>query len=379
MHLNLFSLLLLAGLLVFGGGSVSAQSPVSKAARPAIAVDRSENVLLLHSGRILKGVVKRVSTGYVVSSQGGHLAVSAEDVRFEAHDLSEIYLMLRYELKDPTVKEQMKLAEWSFSQKLYNFASRDLLTVLDRDPSHEAARRLLKRIDDEQSRQTDAGANSVLTRDDSSKPIADDAARSLAGLSTPLAQQFAASIQPLLLNKCGNARCHGGSSDNDFRLSRGGSGAGNHRVYAERNLASLLKYIDLDRPSQSRLLQINQGAHAGQTIFNGRSGADQQKLLQDWVQATAQEIQPAPKPKPTRTTPGRQPVVELVDAPMSAQTPAISAPETAASASVAGRTSPVKPVVSDTERSHIQKLLREDDQDAFSPDEFNRRFADVAR
>ena len=373
MYRNLVSLLLLGGLVAFGSGAASAQSSVPKTARPAIAVDRSDSVLLLHSGRIVRGLVKRVSTGYLVSSQGGHLAVSAEDVRFEAHDLSEIYLMLRYELKDPNIKEQLKLAEWSFSQKLYNFATRDLLTVLDRDPTNEAARRLLKRIDDEQSRHPDAGANSVLTRDDSVKTMSDDSARSLAGLSTPIAQQFAASIQPLLFNKCGNARCHGSSSDNEFRLTRGSAGAGNHRVYAERNLALLLKYIDLDRPSQSRLLLVNQGAHAGQTVFNGRAGADQQKLLQDWVLAAANDIHPAPKPQPARTTPGRQSVIELVET----QTLATQEPTVPGAASRTAATA--KPVVSESERSNIQKLLREDDQDAFSPDEFNRRFADVAR
>ena len=379
MYPNLLSSLLLGGLLAVGWSPAAAQSPASKAARPVVAPSHSDSVLLLHSGRILKGIVKRVSTGYLVTSQSGHLAVSAEDVRFAAQDLSEIYLMLRYELKDPTVKEQLKLAEWSFSQKLYNFASRDLLTVLNRDPSNETARRLLKRIDDEESRQPDAGANSVLTRDDSTKPIADDAARSLAGLSTPLAQQFVASIQPLLFNKCGNARCHGSSSDHEFRLTRGSSGAGNHRVYSERNLALLMKYIDLDRPSQSRLLQANQGAHAGQTVFNGRAGADQQKLLRDWVLAAADEIQPAPKQSVARTTSGRQPVFELVEAEVPARTALIATQEPTASGAVTGKTATAKPVVSESERSHIQKLLREDDQDAFSPEEFNRGFADVAR
>ena len=113
---------------------------------------------------------------------------------------------------------------------------------------------------------------------------------SLGGLSRDTAQQFTARIQPILLNKCGNAHCHGVASDNGFKVSNFRTIGHSSRQTSEKNLADALQYIELDQVGKSRLLTALQGAHGGKgTIFVGQTGAEQAKTVRSWVRTVAQE------------------------------------------------------------------------------------------
>src|SRR5262249_20312220 len=119
---------------------------------------------------------------------------------------------------------------------------------------------------------------------------------SLGGLSNESATAFTQRIQPLLMNKCGNASCHGKSEPNDkrdgFRLNPVRLGTSSHRLYTERNLAEVLRYIDLEEPALSPLVTIPQGAHAGTAgVFHGTSGNTQLKTLRAWTKTVAEEKQ----------------------------------------------------------------------------------------
>ncbi len=334
--------------------------------------DSNEGVLMLNSGRIVSGKIKQVSTGYLVTSRSGYIAVARGDVRFAANDLSELYLLQKRELKDPSVAEQMQLAEWCFAQKLNAYAAKELIAVLGRDPQHEPARRLLARLDDDQQRET-----TTQTREASSKKIADDEALSLAGLKTATAQKFAGSVQPLLHNKCGNIRCHGANSENEFRLTRGTPGTGNHRIYSERNLAAILKHIDLDRPYDSKILKIAEGSHAGQTMFSGHSGAEQKKLLSEWVLQAARDLNPKAAKQPTPSVFAGGFNAERV----TSQEPSTDARAPITKTAATERTPSKKSLadaeslLTDAEKSNFRKVLESAEADAFDPEEFNRKFA----
>lgn len=347
----------------------------SQRAKPALAeTDGSESVLLLRNGRILKGHIKTVSTGYLVTSKSGYLAINADEVRFEGKDISEIYLQLRQELKDPSVKEQLGIAEWCVNQHLYQYAERELQGVLKRDPTNEVARRVLKRIEQESEQQEDAASNSKLLTNLNDKTAPDDAARSLGGLSNTTAQQFVGSIQPLLTNKCGNARCHGGEVENDFKLARGATGGGNHRVYAERNLATVLKQVNLAQPTESPLLRVTRGSHAGRPIFTGPGAAVQQKLLTTWVETVATELR-----GPAGLTGTKLSTTSEYDSVRAGKIERVVEPKVVPVAGVQ-QPAPIEQVAAstaalrDAPKAQTEPVKR--GGDAFDPDEFNTKYSD---
>lgn len=342
----------------------------SRARGNLLTADNSEGVLMLNSGRIVSGKLKQISTGYLVASRSGYIAVDRDDIRFAANDLGELYLLQKRELKDPSIAEQIKLAEWCCTQKLNAFAAKELLAVLNRDPSNEHARKLLARLDDDQQRTPSVTTPS---RDSNNKKLADDEARSLAGLKGTTAERFSSSIQPLLHNKCGNAKCHGPNADHEFRLTRGSPGAGHHRIYAERNLAAVLKHVDLDRPQDSKILRIADGAHAGQTMFSGHQGAEQRKLLTDWVMQAVKDLNPkSGNPPPANVFAGNSAKASATTEPKPEPRPIPAEPEKSASSKSV--TDP-QALLTEAEKSNFRKVLESAENDAFDPEEFNRRSA----
>src|SRR5581483_3985835 len=123
--------------------------------------------------------------------------------------------------------------------------------ALRRDPASETARKLLARVED-----------TLLTKPPPPKPLQKSTdglvtpeVEALGGFSRPTAAQFTASVQPLLINKCGNPRCHGANAENGFRLVPVRLEGHGNRHGTEQNLATVLKYINVHEPQDSPLLE----------------------------------------------------------------------------------------------------------------------------
>jgi len=114
-----------------------------------------------------------------------------------------------------------------------------------------------------------------------------DEATSLTGISREQSALFVRKIQPIMLNKCGNANCHGNAAKSEFRLTQVTRRYGNHRIYAEKNLAEVLKWIDLEDPLRSQLLTKSEQEHPQQgiVVYTGYAGRKQQQVIQEWVAA----------------------------------------------------------------------------------------------
>ena len=368
----------------------------------------------------MKGRIKTISTGWLVSTDRGNAVIPFEQVHFDADNLNEAYLRLRIQNGRPTVATHLRLAEWCLSQDILAEAARELRDALEKDPANETARLMLNRVDNEINRRTPQPEPSeppsdvvILTEYEVDAPETNEV-RSLAGLSPDTAREFVASIQPLLLNKCGNARCHGPAVENDFKLTRLRNGSSNSRVVSERNLAVVLDDLQPGPDKRPRLMEIARGTHVGQTIFNGRYGAVQMETLQTWMKAAAKELsfelqsgettafstrspasvspgaagdnslhESSPESNESATGPSGLAIAQSEsdkgttgDLPASGGKPGvINTPLKV------GRNEP-KPDSADapTPLSNVQRLLQEARQnvrkkDAFDPDEFNRRFA----
>lgn len=328
---------------------------------------------VLTDGRIMRGNITRHAAGYYVERPGGTIFLPSEQVRCVARDLQDAYRQQREQMLDPTAAMLIQLAEWCISYRLYDEAGDELRRALRRDPQNETARRMLARLDDMLSTKPLRSIESS-RRDVYGVEVAD--VESLGGLSKDLAAEFTTKIQPLIMNKCGNAYCHGTAAENEFRLQHVRIGSANQRLSSQRNLALLLKYVDVAQPEQSPLLTKTRGAHGGTTfaIFSGASGAGQQELLTSWVTRVAEERQTEQQKLARRTplkapglptTPGGTNTIQLASAEQPAPQPAM----------ISNQQPPRRldelttPPETDQTPRPVPRF------DPFDPAEFNRQFA----
>lgn len=253
-----------------------------------------EQVVILNNMQLLKGTVTRSPNGFVLEHAAGRLVVPPDEVRVFGNDLPDAFHRLVESYPEPTAATHYHLALWSWSHYLKEDAREQLVMALDRDPDHEAARTMLKRIDDQKAAQRRQAA--------AAKPKPIDPrivngielpeVESLAGLSRETAAQFTKRIQPLLLNKCGNASCHGPKTPTGFQLEQiRGTGSAS-RLHTERNLAAVLAQIDQNRVNSSPLLTAPMGNHGGlnKSLFFGSTGERQLETLKAWARSASKEL-----------------------------------------------------------------------------------------
>lgn len=263
-------------------------------AAPLGAQATGQRVLVLVDGQLIENPFLVRPDGYDVQVAGGRLFVESSRVRFVARSRDDAYVQMRRSYPSLTPEVHMTLARWCLTNRLPDQAEREVLDALHLDPNRQDARRLLQSI--LQSRETDpstppaTGVTQYPSLKLSALPLPE--ARSLAGLSRPLAQSYVRHIQPLLSNKCATAGCHGVNARSQFQLTS--TRTGSQPLTAERNLAAILKQVDLAHPSQSPLLSVAVGTHGGmrEPAFRGRSGSQQQQMLKQWVLSVADEIAP---------------------------------------------------------------------------------------
>ncbi len=324
------------------------------------AGSRQNRLLLMVSGRIIEGKISQSVGGYLVEMPTGSMLVPFEHVRLEAADRRDAYRKLRKMLPERTATRHIALARWCLSQNLLDEAHIELRDALELEPNRSDARSMLRRL--EESLHKGNSIHRVLPKTplktfDGFEP---PEVRSLAGLSRGSAQQFVSKIQPILMNKCATAGCHGPAARNKFRLTRVHVGWGSHRVFSERNLAAVLRYLDVNKPGQSPLLVIPQGGHGrgSRAIFYGSGGADQMAALGRWVRQVAGER--AAKTKMRSAECGKIKVT-----PFSTRNPQ---PSTRNS-----QLSTLGPQQTPSEKDDLlNRILREERKDAFDPRVFNR-------
>jgi len=251
---------------------------------------QAEHLLLLKTGRIVRGIISESSGGYVVDKLNGSMLVPFEHVQFEAYNLKDAYLKQRKVMTKPTASKHIRLAQWCLSYQMADYAIQELKEALQLEPNRSEARQMLKKlVDDKLAQDTNTQPTATFKIESDTRPKAD--AESLSGLSRQLAIQYVRRIQPMLMNKCSNANCHGSAAKNNFQLTRVHVGRPAHRIYSERNLATVLKFIDLKSPERSPLVTKPSSNHGrnGRALFYGPSANRQLSTLRNWVVSVAND------------------------------------------------------------------------------------------
>jgi hypothetical protein len=188
----------------------------------------------------------------------------------------------------------------------------------------------------------------------------------------------------LLVNKCGNATCHGGASNNALRLANVGRARRQQRLETEQNLAAALGQIDRQRPDLSPLLRKPQDGeslvHRG--VFFGPTGQGQIKMLQEWVRAAATELPESVIADTVEDSPeieltsGEQTDGSTAGTQATAVSPlVIEIPRTPRSPERRDQRGdrPAALNAAEGDATFLRQILEEERPDPFDPDEFNRQ------
>ncbi|GAB4134790.1 MAG: hypothetical protein Tsb009_00200 [Planctomycetaceae bacterium] len=324
------------------------------------------NLLVLKNGRVVEGRISQNAGGYVVEVKNGSMLVPRTQALFLTTSKREAYAKLRSMMPRRSVKGNLILARWCLTNQLFTQARHEIREALKLEPNNDSARRMMTRLE----KMLDPDADKTPKKKTRlEERLLSPAARSLSGLPQKTAGQFIGKIQPMLMNSCATAGCHGQGGRSQFQLLRVRLGNGGHRGRSERNLATTLAYINPRQPELSPLLTKPTGNHGrnGRPVFRGRAGSRQRELLRQWVYAVAQSSQPASS---TRTSsisssgdPNRLPPVK----PGYQLTPAMKAIRSQAEQSRVLRDLYRKPDSNSTSR------IRSSGRDAFDPEEFNKQ------
>ncbi len=317
-------------------------------------------VLVLNTGQLVEGRLSQNAGGYVVDLPKGSFLVPFERISVVADDRHDAYEKLKATQPTPTPDFQVGLARWCIAWKLFDEARRELRDALIADPDHEEGRRMYAGLDRLLHPERVAFAKPQPPAK-TAEGFQKSEPESLAGLSPELARQYVIRVQPLLLNRCGNAACHGPASGQEFQITHVRRSMNRQTM---QNLDNVLGFVDMSAPEESRLLKTLAGTHGRnrRPIFYGSAGEQNLETLKDWIAQVAKEQNAESKGKPVLNKYARldqdlEPDETLIR----------GAPEAPKPTEPAERTEQQK------ERL-LNSILENKQPDAFDPAEFNRKF-----
>jgi hypothetical protein len=330
--------------------------PVPMASNGPAKSAATTKVLVLFDGRVIGGTIEEGPSGYRLTRRDGFSeTIPAAFVRVAADSLEAAYQTMRDSIRAPLPNEHVELAEWCIKQGLYVEAEEQLGEALRLDPNRRDARDLLRTVDSLTRRKPiHAAAEDPRSRTDDGFEAA--APRTATDLSREAMATFVRRTQPLLLNKCGNASCHGSKTTTEFQLTaaRGGTGP---RATTLANLDMILSRINAGSVASSPLLEsLSSDAH--QRVFSGAAGKAQRTQLEAWLKQAA-GVSDAGGEKATPSFPDVMAAMNVV----------VEEPPIAGGLKKAARPPQLKPV----EESDVVKAVLESERpDPFDPDAFNR-------
>jgi hypothetical protein len=379
MHQNCWRVCL-CGLLIATGFAAQAQDvpgqevPALEGLLPPKNAPERPRLLVLKTGQVVSGEMEPQVGGYMVLVPNGRVLITYDQVWTAATSLADAYTRLRDNRPNPSANERLELARWCFQHGLTEEARFEVAAALRLEPDRPEARQLLQRVEAALQKRPAVPHSEASVR----SPVPTQVTP--AALSGERTAEFIRVVQPILMNRCGNAACHGAATVSQFRMEPA-SGSRVSRLTSETNLAAVLQQIDWARPDESPLLtRPRSGTGPHRAAFQGRYATDQVETIRSWIRAVSREAggtQEPPLPAPAGVPhPSPHPLVQAV-APFP-RTEGAGAPLPAS-----GETVPAKgvgstpgPAATDGPRpvdeAFLRRILAESQPDPFDPDEFNR-------
>ncbi|NQT36060.1 MAG: hypothetical protein HQ581_01145, partial [Planctomycetes bacterium] len=275
-------------------------------------------LLVLKNGAVLQGGIRQIDRHFEVVTPLGQMRIRVEDVDFRCGSLDEAYFHKRQEVPPGEVRQHLNLAEWCLAQGLLGRATFELAAATATDPTFPRIALVRRRLDAAVARR-DNPWQAPETLSPSSPPVRlsdlgpsiKELDRLTEGMPPGTMQVFAGAVQPLLVNRCSMADCHGPAAASEFRLARLPSGQSIRRI-TQRNLYAVVRQIDQKNPGASPLLTEPIRPHGSAKLAPlSTRQITQYKQLTAWVRqvargdlgiADAAPLEPPP-PLTARTVP----------------------------------------------------------------------------
>jgi len=250
------------------------------------------SVLLLQNGQVIEGNISRAGDTYFVGLPNGEIRIKAGSVELWCRSLEEGYQRKRAAIQRGNVHDHLDLAQWCIHHGLDSHAKGELDDAIAADPTHPMIGLLQRRLQAAVRPPKDPAELAEPAADPPVSP--EDLDRLIRGMPDGSVEAFTQSIQPLLMNNCTAAGCHGPDTPNEFRLLRFPPGEPPSRRLTQRNLHATLQWIDREEPAASPLLSAATRPHGTATtpVFTHRQLVQYQQLVQ-WVEQLAERPRPA--------------------------------------------------------------------------------------
>lgn len=271
---------LVSFIAIFAAATVRAETPAALAPR--------DGVLLLKNGEALNGRITHAGDQYYVSLKFGVIQVKATEVEMSAESLAEIYERKRAKLK-PGIEGHLELADWCMREHLLDSAAKEVDEAKAIDARHPRLVYLQRRL--VVARQPAAAQPAHVAA--VTGPTNDELDRFIRGMPEHTVETFTSTIQPLLMNNCATAGCHGPRSSGKLRLTRLPLNGPVGRRLTQRNLHSVWQTINHADFAASPLLTqpVERHGTAKAAIFTSREGAQYRQLL-GWVREATRRKKP---------------------------------------------------------------------------------------
>ena len=132
--------------------------------------------MLLHDGRIVKGVLSEEDGMIIVTQPIGTMRFPKKRIERVFPSMQEVYKYKLEQLPEDDFQERIKLARWCLEQKMEPEARQQLEAILERNPKHVQARAMLVSLDQADvrlsNRMRDPGIRQ--TRGELAEPVAGD-------------------------------------------------------------------------------------------------------------------------------------------------------------------------------------------------------------
>jgi hypothetical protein len=252
------------------------------------AARAADTVVVLRNGNVIEGDVSRVGDRFVIRRQGSEIRLPEADVWLTAADLRRAYRQIAGQV-NRQAGGHARLAHWCWRHELRDEAAEQLTLARRANPDYPGLTELERHIA--------SADNGRQVRLPAAAPQPDIPA--LDGVRDRLSKRtmldFTVSVQPLVLNRCANATCHGPATKTAYQLARPPRTAPMTRSLTEKNLSATLGMIDIHEPTNSLLLLSARAPHGGAPC---RLDESQRELLTGWVMRAAAEIDGRRAPSP---------------------------------------------------------------------------------
>ncbi len=263
---------------------------------------KTGKVLVLKTGLTMEGDITQIGPQICVRNGKSEVWIAVDKTMRLSPDWFDAYAFMQTLIKKDSASDRVKLARWCHLNRLHDEAIEQAKVALDLQPGHAEAGQMVTMLErakrDENTKPAPKTSPPPVVRVLEPPPTVDVTQEALIA--------FSAKVQPILMNTC--AGCHATETTGKFHLERVSESS--HKVATQRNLAAVLKYVDLDRPSISPLLVKSITPHGREALpaIRDRSAKPFQ-AMQEWIVETIKknphlkEYRDAANPTPTKTPP----------------------------------------------------------------------------